>query len=46
VQVRVLRVGDLGLPAEVEAAHGHTVTRIGVRGDDDAARLIDAAVGG
>src|SRR3990170_999334 len=46
MQIRVLGVSNLSLPAEVETAHGHTATRIRVGGDCNSARLMDGLVSG
>ena len=46
VEVAILGEGDLGLAAEAEALQGHAVRAVGVRGDHDAAGLVDQAVRG
>ena len=45
VQVGVLGVGDLGLPAEWEVAHGDAVRAVGMRGDHKPAGIVNDAVG-
>ena len=46
MQMRILCVGDLGLPTKGEVAHGNAVGGVGVGGYDDAASLMDEAIGG
>jgi hypothetical protein len=45
VQMRILGVGDLGLPAEAQTLHGNAVRRIDVGADDEGAMLVQDLVG-
>ena len=45
VQVDILGIGDLGLPAKTESAHGDTISGIGMRGNRQSSRGIDLFVG-
>ena len=45
VEMRILRVGDFGLPAEAESLHGDAMRRIDMRADDEGAVLVESLIG-